>query len=1388
MNLKKKLLMMSLAASMVVPSNLALVAGVATPVFAEEFKEEFDEVEEVIEDGEASSSVSISNLTDFNNYKHNSHTGSQNYWLPSGTYKLNLSTPQTLTAPIAIEKDTVVTIDLGNSTVNLDKDMSYGFYICEGGTLNIKGKGTITNSAKADVQSIVFYTLGDLNIGEAQGESEVKITTRADSASSNVWAIGLLESSKGSKLNKSTVNLYSGTEISTTSGLTVNGLITDQTKGNYPTIKLSEATFNTPNLSIYQAGYSDITINDSNLKSGTTAIETRAGKLTVNSGTITGGDGTTTVESNGNGSTTENAGIAVAPHTTAKDIDVQIKGGTVEGAIPVVITDPENKGGNNLSVSVAPSVNLTSSNTDGYQIVYSESLANNESISKIKDSYFKCGKANIENNNNLKIKDDSVKDLFDGKLGRPAQSEDGTLVYTLTEDVTLDKQIVFPATSKVKIDLAGFTLSSKVVKAGTSKEPDYVDGWALKVPFGATLDIENGVLDVLQNAIAVYGSLNAENVNFIFGSQEKSQRNGWGVGIYSGSTEVNIKSSTFTGYAGLTTNGQIKKENYPTVVLDTVTMDCTNMAIYDAGYSNLVIKNSVVKGEKECGIETRAGILNVEDSEIIGGENTLKIVENDNGSTAENVGISIAQHVTKNEIKVTVKNSKVSGFAALAVSNPEKNSTSKIVEIEVSNSILNGKSYDIAYTQGATAILNKLDLNGNIFLKNKIQKLDADLKETTSVDGEYTLTKKNGTEGTLVLEGTGPYDVNATPAITGIQVGDLALPQDLYSDPQYSGNTTSGTATVTLTPTEDNLTFGTALSATYEVKDNSTPVTPDPVTPEPTSITGATITLAQNSFTYTGNAIEPTVASVTLDGTPLSETDYEVSYSNNVELGIGTVTITGKGNYTGTATTNFSIVEATTVNPNPEEPTTPTAPEDPTPENPVAKKEIVVGDLTLDAGPYTLSDGTNRPGVTVTVDGETLTKDVDYTVTYEECDDLGDAIITVTGIGNYTGVASKIYVVIDDTDGVVNIVFGNIDEDVEETSVDIPEQYFEGDALVVSNDSIAVALTNQSADPEASEGEYAPAYIYHVDGFEDSSYLTTPEITFDVNRDSVIRLVLEEVEELPTPQGEMAEVLEDSELHPNEVVIYATLDELDNIIDNDIVTKDEVEAYIASKPEYSNAQVPEDFHSQDFRHALNLSSLPEGMTMSEDGFIEIFAVAEVASVTNTKPSGGSGSGGGSVSKPNTPEEPSNPIVGKPTTMYRLYNRLTGEHLYTTDKAERDNLLTSDTWKDEGQGWTAPDVSDYPVYRLLNPNNGDHHYTTDKNEFETLPSLGWVAEGIAFFSADKDDAENVILYRLYNPNAKGAGSHHYTVDEAEKDALVKLGWKYEGTAWAGLKSE
>lgn len=135
----------------------------------------------------------------------------------------------------------------------------------------------------------------------------------------------------------------------------------------------------------------------------------------------------------------------------------------------------------------------------------------------------------------------------------------------------------------------------------------------------------------------------------------------------------------------------------------------------------------------------------------------------------------------------------------------------------------------------------------------------------------------------------------------------------------------------------------------------------------------------------------------------------------------------------------------------------------------------------------------------------------------------------------------------------------------------------------------------------------------------------------------------------------------------------------------------------------------------------------------------------------------------------TPKPPANSIQ-----MYRVYNPNSGEHFYTQNVAEKNNLV-SKGWRYEGIGWNGP-TSGNPVYRLYNPNAGDYHYTLHAYEKDNLIKKGWRYEGVSWYSGGPN-----ALHRLYNPNAK-AGSHHYTLNTNEKNNLVKHGWRYEGLAW------
>ena len=143
-------------------------------------------------------------------------------------------------------------------------------------------------------------------------------------------------------------------------------------------------------------------------------------------------------------------------------------------------------------------------------------------------------------------------------------------------------------------------------------------------------------------------------------------------------------------------------------------------------------------------------------------------------------------------------------------------------------------------------------------------------------------------------------------------------------------------------------------------------------------------------------------------------------------------------------------------------------------------------------------------------------------------------------------------------------------------------------------------------------------------------------------------------------------------------------------------------------------------------------------------------------------------------------------------VYRLYNEVTSEHLYTADFNEYASLVVSGAdWRGEGTCWTGA-KDGVAVYRLYNSGLGLHHYTSDLYEMEVLVGQeGWVPDndGLPIFYSAEDAWGNAAegastVYRLYNP---ALGQHHLTRDENEYAtlALEQYGWNQEGKAFYAL---
>ncbi|GAB6395651.1 MAG: Ig-like domain-containing protein [Bacteroidales bacterium] len=272
--------------------------------------------------------------------------------------------------------------------------------------------------------------------------------------------------------------------------------------------------------------------------------------------------------------------------------------------------------------------------------------------------------------------------------------------------------------------------------------------------------------------------------------------------------------------------------------------------------------------------------------------------------------------------------------------------------------------------------------------------------------------------GSLLNKGslTGAQPVGA------IQAGWISIPAQTYTGDSIKPtiSVTNGTLTLahgahyTITAYANNVNAGTATVTLTDLGDYS--------------IVSKTFTIAPKTLadgwiqdipaqTYTGDSIEP--ALTVRDGSNILtlNTDYTVAYTNNLNQGTATATVTGIGNYTGSAGKTFLI-------------------EDNTPPAPV---QIAAGWIQ-DIPAQTYTGDSIEPAVVVKDGSKNLTLNTDYTVAYSNNVNAGTATVTVTGMGNYTGSAGKTFLIEDNTQPApVQIADGWIQ--------DIPAQTYTGDSI-----------------------------------------------------------------------------------------------------------------------------------------------------------------------------------------------------------------------------------------------------------------------------------------------------------------------------------------------------
>lgn len=150
------------------------------------------------------------------------------------------------------------------------------------------------------------------------------------------------------------------------------------------------------------------------------------------------------------------------------------------------------------------------------------------------------------------------------------------------------------------------------------------------------------------------------------------------------------------------------------------------------------------------------------------------------------------------------------------------------------------------------------------------------------------------------------------------------------------------------------------------------------------SLSKATISKV-GSQTYTGSAIKP-IPKVTFNGKTLKKgKDYKLSYENNTKVGAAKVTVKGKGNFKGSSTQTFAIMQRSLVNPR--------------------ASVSFISDQTYTGSPI-------KPKPTVRSGGRTLKEGTDYKLSYSNNLRVGTAIVYIEGRGGYAGRIAETFQII----------------------------------------------------------------------------------------------------------------------------------------------------------------------------------------------------------------------------------------------------------------------------------------------------------------------------------------------------------------------------------------
>ena len=267
----------------------------------------------------------------------------------------------------------------------------------------------------------------------------------------------------------------------------------------------------------------------------------------------------------------------------------------------------------------------------------------------------------------------------------------------------------------------------------------------------------------------------------------------------------------------------------------------------------------------------------------------------------------------------------------------------------------------------------------------------ADTTITAALTAEYTDYKFQYT-GNVYKPGVVVTDTSKTVAASE---GGSTLVQGRDYKLTYKNNINAGTATIVISGINN---YRGSREIEFEI--------------EPVDISNTSVTTypATDKFTYTGKAIKYDSLTVYYGQTVLDQSDYNVTYSGNTNVGTARITIkptSSNTNFINSKVITFKIVKKS-----------------------VADSAVEVYDIPDQE--YTGKAIT--PAITVLYDGLLLKNNTDYTVRYKNNVNIGTATAIISGMGDYDGTLEKEFNIVGKS-----LLYASVSE--------IPQQSYTGSAI-----------------------------------------------------------------------------------------------------------------------------------------------------------------------------------------------------------------------------------------------------------------------------------------------------------------------------------------------------